>query len=47
MYSKELTITDIDDIKSCIYHHTTIYGVPIDHAILQERIVDMLVSGKV
>jgi hypothetical protein len=46
MYSKELTITDIDDIKSCIYHHTTIYGVPIDHDKLLKRITNIMSMGK-
>lgn len=47
MYSKELTIDDLDDIKSCIYHHNTIYGVPIDHESLLLKIQNIFTYGKV
>jgi len=47
MYSKELTINDLDDIKSCIYHHGTIYGIPINHDSLLEKLKNLLISGKV
>jgi len=47
MYSKELTRDDLDDIKSCIYHHTTIYGVPIDHEKLLKKIMFIMDEGKV
>jgi hypothetical protein len=47
MNSRELTINDIEDIKSCIFHHNTIYGVPIDHASLLQKLQNMLTVGRV
>ena len=47
MYARELSILDIEDIKDCIYHHSTIYGHPIDHNALLQRMHDMLEHGKV
>ena len=47
MNSRELTIDDLDDIKSCIFHHNTIYGVPIPHTALLKRLGDLLSKGRV
>jgi hypothetical protein len=47
MYARELSILDIEDIKDCIFHHSTMYGQTINHDNLLQKMRDMLVHGKV
>jgi hypothetical protein len=47
LYSKNLSISDMDVIEYCIRQHSTMYGIPIDHNMLIKRFKNTLDHGYV